>query len=123
MEVSQAVALRDPVGWLPNRLPTAVGPRSGLITRCRPAGSCRGVARKRRERQHCNWACPPRGFVLVRSAWEGAYDGSDDDRDRPAQGVARRGGGQRRRTATGQDTGEGLPVAGSAAGGMGGRVA
>jgi hypothetical protein len=43
-----AVAFRGPMGWLPNRLPAAL--RSGFRSRCRPVGSRRGVARKRRER-------------------------------------------------------------------------
>ena len=44
-----AVAFRGPMGWLPNRLPAALA-RSGFRSRCRPVGSRRGVARKRRER-------------------------------------------------------------------------
>jgi hypothetical protein len=69
MEVSQAVALSGPVSWLPNRLPTAVGPLSGLITRCQPAGPCR------RRFRGTSW--PPQGTrpgtVPERTSWHPAF--------------------------------------------------
>src|SRR6266581_7040786 len=39
-----AVAFRGPMGWLPNRLPTALA-RSGFRSRCRALGTRSGVAR------------------------------------------------------------------------------
>src|SRR6266568_1849021 len=50
-----AVAFRGPMGWLPNRLPTALA-RSGFRSRCRPVGSRRGVARKTSQVLRCQAA-------------------------------------------------------------------
>ncbi len=43
------------MGWMTNRLPTMW---SGLISRCLPAGSRRGVAQRWTSGEHRNQACP-----------------------------------------------------------------
>jgi integrase len=73
------VAFRGPMGWLPNRLP-AVWP--GLLTRCQPAGACRGVARKRCDADRSKIRHARRGHL--QPSWKGAAGGGSNDRCGPA---------------------------------------
>src|SRR5215471_7971332 len=116
---------RSPVGWLSYPLPAAlVAWLSNDVPACR--GSRRGVAHKRgasAERDPWNWACPPRSLPQVKDREEGVRNGGGDDRDRPAQGLAYRGGDRPGGSAAGPVAGTGLRCPGGAVAGVGAGLA
>ena len=123
MEVSWAVALRGPTGWL--YIPPA--DRQGVVWLTNEVPACRALpwcgSKEERTPSSSEVRHARRGSHCSRWTVRRSADDGSDDRERPAQGLAYCGGDQCWRGAPGQGTGTGLRGPGRAAAGAGAGVA